>query len=373
MATTPAERLLLRKGCTIIVPGFRSLSPAAEFREMAAWCEEHGIDHDVYGEGPLIEDFEIRIAGLLGKEAAAFMPSGVMAQLIALRLHSQDSRSNRVGLHPTSHLLGHEEQSYSALLGLTYVPVGEYRRPLVATDLAKVPEALAALIVELPIREAGGQLPSWDELEELKRQAAERGLALHMDGARLWESLSYYGKEAREVAQGFESVYVSMYKGIGGIAGALLAGARGWIEEARIWRRRMGGTLVHQSPMIISAARRFDERLVLLPQCRRRAVELAEGLNALPGLSTVPEVPHTNMFHLYCAAPAEEVLEVRDQLAREEKIWLVGGVSDAEVPGWSKTELTVGDSLLSLPNEEVLPLFRRLLQGPLLAPGAKAA
>jgi threonine aldolase len=182
-----------------------------------------------------------------------------------------------------------------------------------------------------------------------------------MDGARLWETGTYYARPYAAIAGGFESVYMSMYKGVGGIAGAVLAGAKDWIAEARIWRRRMGGTLVHQSPMIVSAAQRLDARLALLPQCQRRTVELAEGLRAMPGFRCLPEVPPTNMFHLYLEARAEAVLEARDAIAREDKVWLLGAVQDTEVPGWSKTELYIGDHILDVPNSTLLPLFARLV------------
>jgi threonine aldolase len=363
MPLTPDERLLLRSQCTRIVPGFLLTKPADEFRAMGEWCEENAIEHDVYGQGPLIESFEARIAALLGKEAAIFMPSGVMAQLIALKLYSQRAGTTRIGLHPSSHLLGHEEQAFAALLGLECRPIGEYYRVLEARDLVPVCERLAALVVELPIREAGGQLPGWEDLEALKEAARQRGLPLHMDGARLWESTPFYGRSPDAIAVGFESVYVSMYKGVGGLAGAVLAGAPEWIAEARIWRRRMGGTLVHQSPMIVSAARRLDARLELMPLLYRRAVELARALNAVPGLKTLPEVPQTNMFHLYFASPAPAVEEERDRLAEEHKVWLVGGVKSAEVPGWSKAELTVGDQVLGLSDDELAPLFGQLVGG----------
>ena len=83
MPLTALDRQKLRARCSLVLPGFRTPSPAEEFRLLADWCEANDVIHDVYGEGPLIEDFERKIAGLTGKAAAAFMPSGTMAQLIA--------------------------------------------------------------------------------------------------------------------------------------------------------------------------------------------------------------------------------------------------------------------------------------------------
>ena len=362
MPATQAERLALRRSCTLVVPDFASRSAAEDFRALAAWCEAGQVEHDLYGQGALVEDFERKIAATLGKEAAMFAPSGVMAQLAAVRIWTEAADVARFGMHPTSHLAHHEEQAYAALLHCHGVPVGDRLRPMRAADLEAVRETLACLLVELPIREAGGQLPSWDELEALKAAARERRLPLHMDGARLWESAAYYDKDYATIAAGFDSVYVSVYKGIGGFAGALLAGDSGFVAKARVWRRRLGGTLHHLSPMVASAAMRFDERIALMPALYRRAVDLAAGLGGLAGLRVNPAVPHTNMMHLYYDAPAEVVGDARDALARTSGCWLVNGTRPAEVPGWSVTELSVGDQLLEVSDERVAGLFAQLCE-----------
>ena len=360
MPLSQDERRALRRRSTFVVPDFATGSAAADFRAIAEWCEQNGIEHDTYGQGELVQGFERKIAALLGKAAAMFAPSGVMAQLAAVKVWAEAAGLDRFGIHPTSHLAHHEEQAYAALMHCHAVPVGQRLRPMLAKDLEAVRERLSSLHVELPIREAGGQLPSWDELEALKAAARERRMPLHMDGARLWESASYYGRDHAAIADGFDSVYVSVYKGIGGFAGALLAGDEDFIARARVWRRRLGGTIYHLSPLVASAALRFDERIALMPALHRRAVDLAAALAGLPGLRVNPSVPHTNMMHLYFDASAEALAEARDALAEESGCWLLNWAQPAEVPGWSMSELYVGDSLLAAGNERVLPLFARL-------------
>jgi threonine aldolase len=359
---TQAERRELRRSCELVLPDFAVGSAADDFRQLAEWCEAHHVEHDQYGQGELVEGFERRIAALLGKTAAVFMPSGVMAQLAAVRIWTEKAGIDRFGMHPTSHLAHHEEQAYAALLHCQGVPVGHRLRPMRAADLEAVAQALACVIVELPIREAGGQLPTWDELESLKAVARARHVPLHMDGARLWESAAFYGKSHAAIADGFESVYVSVYKGIGGFAGALLAGSADFVAEARIWRRRMGGTLHQLSPMVAAAAMRFDERIALMPALYDRAIDLAAGLRRLPGLRVNPSPPHTNLMHLYFDALPEALADARDELARTQRCWLIGGTQPAEVPGWSVTELYVGDQLLQAGNERVVPLFAQLCE-----------
>jgi threonine aldolase len=363
---TAEDRRTLRARCPVVLHGFATPTPAEEFARLADWCRANDIAHDDYGEGALIAGFERRIADLTGKPAAAFMPSGVMAQLIAIRIWTARAGLPRFGLHPTSHLILHEREAYQALLGLHGAVVGDRLRPMTAADLEAQPEPLACLIVELPIREAGGQLPTWDELQALKALARARDIALHMDGARLWESRAFYGRSYAEICDGFASVYVSAYKGLGGIAGAVLAGDADFVAEARLWRRRMGGTLIHQSPMIASAAMRLDARLAQMDACYARALSLAGALAGAPGIKINPATPHTNMMHLYFEAPAEAVTERRDAIAARDGVWVVGGPKPAEVPGWCVSELYVGDTLLGLDNAQVVAWLRELVGAPAL-------
>jgi threonine aldolase len=361
MPLSAEDRQKLRERCPVVLPGFRTPPPAEEFRLLAEWCQANDVTHDVYGEGRLIEDFEHRIAGLTGKAAAAFMPSGVMAQLAAIRVWAERAALPRFGLHATSHLILHEREAYQALFGYHGAVVGDRLRPITAADLEAQPQPLACLVVELPIREAGGQLPDWDQLEALKALARQRNIPLHMDGARLWECRAFYGRSYAEIAEGFASVYVSAYKGLGGIAGAVLAGDEDFIGEARLWRRRMGGTLIHQSPMIASTAMRLDARLAMMDACHARALSLAEALAGAPALRVNPAKPQTNMMHLYFDAPADAVLERRDAIAERDGVWVIGSAKAAEAPGWSVSELYVGDTLVGLGNDEVVPRLRALV------------
>jgi threonine aldolase len=360
MALTPQQRQQLRKDCTLVLPDFAMPTPAQEFEQLARWCEAHAVQHDHYGSGAFVEGFEHKIATLLGKPTAVYMPSGVMAQLAAVRVWSEAAKLQRFGMHPTCHLATHEEEAYAALMHCHGVPLGDRLRPLLAADLQACTQPLACLIVELPLSEVGYQLPSWDELEQLKAAAQQRQLPLHMDGARLWESAACYQRSYADICAGFASVYVSLYKGIGAFSGAVLAGGEDFIAQARLWRRRMGGTLYHLSPLVASAAMRLDERLALMPALYQRTLTLATGLAALPGLKVSPAVPHTNMLDLYFDAPAHDVLHARDLIAQRSGCWLLGGLRATAVPGWSKANLYVGDQLLGADNERVLPLFAQM-------------
>lgn len=355
------ERARRKGACHTVYPGFRAPTPAEDFAAMAEWCAANGVIHDLYGEGRLIGDFEARIAGLLGKEAAVFMPSGTLAQMVALRIWTQRAGLDRFGMHPTSHLRLHEQEGYQALLRLHGALIGDRRRPILADDLRAAGQPLACLLVELPAREIGGQAPRWDELEALKGAARDLGIPLHMDGARLWECRAFYGKSHAEIAAGFSSLYVSTYKGLGGQAGAVLAGDADFIAEARLWQRRFGGNLVTQTAMVASAALRLEARLAALDGCYARTLDLARGLANLPGIRVNPATPQANMLHLFFDAEAAAVTARRDEIAARDGVWVINDARACDVPGWSVTELYVGDTLGETDNAAALPHFARLL------------
>ena len=370
---TAAEQEYLRRRCTTHVPGHAMQAPGAELARIGQWCQKHGWHADRYGEGELIEAFERKVATMVGKAAAVFMPSGTMAQLIALRIWCERAGVRRIAMHATSHLELHEERAYAHLHGLEVTLLGGRERPTEARDLAALFPASpatgvatvlppAALLVELPAREIGGRLPAWEEIEALSALAQSRGVRLHMDGARLWEAREYFApKSLADLCAPFDSVYVSFYKGIGALAGAMLLGPEDFIAEARVWRRRHGGTLVQLHPFVASAAMRLDMQLAKMPAYRARALDFAAGLSTIDGVVIDPQPPQVNLFHAHFAAPPAALTAARDQIASEDGAWLAQRIGPGDTPGWSSTEIYVGDNLLSQDNSTVVPLFAKLL------------
>ncbi|MGZ8357343.1 MAG: threonine aldolase family protein, partial [Telluria sp.] len=291
--------------CTTVLPGHRARSPAHMFAAMADWCAANGVAHDVYGSGELIQQFERKVASLLGLEAAVFCVSGTMAQVTALRLACEDRGSQLVALHPTSHILVHEKSNYQLLGHFHALQAGDRHRPWSAADLSAIPDKLGAVALELPMREIGGQAPAWDELEAIKSHCRTRNAHLHMDGARLFEAAAGYGRTVAQISAGFDSVYVSLYKGIGGLGGAMLAGSRQFCDRAAEWFRRQGGNVIHRSPYVVSAAMQFDQRLAAMPAWFRRTEWLYETLRGYPQIRLNPARPQANMLHLHLPVSRE--------------------------------------------------------------------
>src|SRR5438477_5241637 len=138
-------------------------APATMLRALLDRAPENR-DADRYGSGELAERLERRVAQLLGKEAAVWMPSGTMAQQIALRIYAERRHCNAIAYHPLCHLEVHEERGYQVLHGLRAVLLGSSERLVEPSDVDKLPEPVAAVLLELPQRDLGGRLPIWDDL-----------------------------------------------------------------------------------------------------------------------------------------------------------------------------------------------------------------
>jgi threonine aldolase len=359
---TPEERVALRRGCALVFGGPPEPSPGAELVAVGEWCNANGHAQDVYGDGPLVRAFEEKIAGLLGCEAALFVPSGIMAQQIALRIHADETQVPLFGMHATSHLEIHELRAYARVQRLEAVILGPRGRPTLAQDLAACAGRLAAVLVELPAREIGGQLPSWDELAELSSLARSRGMRMHMDGARLWEAREAYAPRTHaDICALFDSIYVSFYKGIGAIAGAALAGSASFVAQAREWRKRMGGTLVHLYPYVASAAMRLPDALARMPGRRQSALAIARALAEVEGVRVLPSPPQVSMFHVHFDIDAEVLDRARIALAQRESVWIGGRFAPSEAPGSAVLEINAGDPVPDLPPGRLAGHFRALV------------
>ena len=353
------EKQQIIKSCTRFLRYHYPQTPRQVFSTLAETADEE-LEVDHYGQGKLINSFENEIADMLGKEAAVFMPSGTMCQQIALRIWSERNRLPRVAFHPTCHLEIHEQSGYRRLHHLESVLVGSNDRMFTLDDLKKVAEPISALLIELPQREIGGQLPTWDELNAMIEWAREKGIAIHMDGARLWECQPYYDRSYAEIAGLFDSVYVSFYKILNGIAGAVLAGPEDFIAEASVWQRRHGGNLVHLYPYVLSAKQGMATHLECMEAYHEKAISVARVLSEFPRISVVPNPPQTNMMHVFLQGDPERLVEASLEVARETKTLLFSALTPTLLPDYSKFELSVGDATLDVRDEEISELFERI-------------
>lgn len=355
-----AERQQLFRSCERFLVGHGPRQIQAELAALSQAADPAQAP-DFYGAGGALEELEQELATLFAKPAALFLPSGTMAQQIALRIHAERAHNSSVAFHPTCHLELHEQRGYARLQGLHACLVGRRERLLTRADLEALAEPVAALLLELPQREIGGLLPSWEELSAQLAWARERGVALHLDGARLWESVPFYGCTLADMAALFDSVYVSFYKTLGAIAGAALLGSPEFIAEARVWQRRHGGNLVSLYPYVLSARECLRQRLGKIGEYVERARSVAACCARLPGVRVVPDPPVTNLFHVHWPVPGEALLEASAALARERRMALITRTRPCDVAGHSITELTIGEAAGAIPLHELQECLIELL------------
>jgi len=362
----------------------KRLPPAEELEKLAEACRVLGIDEwDMYGDfhksNSFLREFESTIAAELGKEDAVFMPSGVMAQTIALLIHQRENRPG-FACHHSSHLLIHEQEGYRKLAGMipkivSTVPISiEDTFPDIApltydalVDQVAEPSDLSTLILELPHRELGGKCTPIDDIEKMRKFCDENDVAFHCDGARLFEATAFYQKSPAELSRNFDSVYLSFYKGLGGLSGAMLAGEESFCKEARVWLRRFGGNLFTFLPYIVSAMdgyeRRWKEPTFSFNEKHAKLKSIIEGLHSEPKLNNVirfdPPNPQVNMIHVFLKISAETCTRVLDEVANETGIRVLHRIreipeNDGDIPSGNeqfhkqgyqtRAEWTMGDA-----------------------------
>jgi threonine aldolase len=334
------------------------LSAADQLRQLAAVATHEQVD--VYGGGGEVAALEAEVAELLGKPAAVFLPTGIMAQQAVLRVYADRAGTSRVAVHGLSHLLVHELNALEEVHHLRIERLTSEPRQPRPDELAAIPGTLAAVTLELPLRDAGFVLPTWDELVVFAETCSARGVPLHLDGARLWESTPYLEHSLAEISALASTVYVSFYKVLGGVSGAALAGPTDVIAEVRRWQRRLGGNLFSLFPYAVSARDGLRTVLPLMGDLHERAVEVAMALQS-EGFRVFPEPPQTNSFRVYAPRDAESIERAAVERMERTREALCGRWQPADVPGWSWIELVTMPATLDWQIDEIGKAFGELL------------
>ena len=231
------------------------LSPLGHARLLAEIAERHGIAPDDYSRGGAVTGLEARMAALLGKEAAVFLPTGTLANHLALRLLARNGR--RVLVQRESHLYCDEGDAAQQLSGLTLMPLAPGRASFTLDEVvaeiahpldARVAAPVGAISIETPVRRADGAAFEFAEMRRICGFAREQGIGLHLDGARLLIESVYTGIAPSAYAALFDTVYVSLWKYLNAASGAILAGPAVLLDGLYHQRRMFGGGLPHAWP-----------------------------------------------------------------------------------------------------------------------------
>jgi threonine aldolase len=331
------------------------------YRELLRYAQSCGPDVDRYGEGRFLNQFEQQVADELGMESAVFLPSGIMAQLVAIKVWDEERGLNRFACHETCHLIRHEEDAYKELLKMDAVLIGSADQVPVAGDLeVLLRQPVSSLVYELPLRHLGGDLPDWNDWLALKAFCKEHGLRLHIDGARLFETEPYYQRPVKDIVAGADSVFLSFYKGFGSTSGSMLLGSKSFSDRARVWIRRFGGNLFQQYMLAIPAKMNFDKRRDSFSLWVEKAQAVGAALHEELNFTVCPLPVKTNMFHVLIPGDPELMSKKVKAVKRPEfnvSVW-----PQDSPAGLSRCEFTVGEATLALSDKEIVSAFDRLLE-----------
>ena len=260
--------------------------PTAAMRRAMA---EADVGDDVYGEDPTVQRLEERTAEILGREAALFVPTGSMGNQISIRVLARPA--SEVLVESRAHVFNAEMGAMAALSGLLPRPIAApdglltpaLVEPWIQTDNPLRPRT-ALVALENTINFWGGKVLPLDSHRSLAALCRRRGIALHLDGSRIWNAAAATGITERELSEGAESVNVCFSKGLGAPVGSAVAGSRDFVSEARRARKLFGGGMRQAGVLAAAALVALDSR-DRLHEDHALAGRLAEGLAAIPGVS----------------------------------------------------------------------------------------
>lgn len=275
---------------------------------------EAPLGDDTYGEDPTVTRFEAMVADRLGTEAAMLVLSGTMANLIALLVHCRPA--DEVFVDAGAHVVYYESGGLAAVAGVTST--------IVAADRGHIlPDALRAAIrrpnihyprarlvwLENTHNRGAGSVMHLDHQRAVEAVARDHGLAVHLDGARIFNAAAAQGLDVQPLISGVDSAMVDLTKGLACPLGALLVGSAGFIDEARFRRRLVGGGMRQAGVIAACGIVAFEDLLDRTLDDHRSARHLAEGLAAIDGLDIDPGSVETNMLYVDVSAlgPSTEV------------------------------------------------------------------
>jgi threonine aldolase len=272
--------------------------PTPAMRKAMAEAE---VGDDVFGEDPTVNALQEKVAKLLGKEASLFVPSGTMANQLAIKSHTQPG--DEVIIEGTSHLYNFEGGAGGALSGVQFYCLKGVRGIL---DASQIEEAIRPMdhhfavtrliCLENTHNRGGGSIYPLKKVAEIYRFAKSRELLVHLDGARLWNASVATGIPVSEYAQYADSVSTCLSKGLGAPIGSLVTGSKTFIDRVHRFRKMFGGGMRQVGIIAAAGIYALDHHMERLQEDHDHAKRLASGLEELKDVSIDPEQVETNII-----------------------------------------------------------------------------
>jgi threonine aldolase len=269
--------------------------PTPAMREAIARAE---VGDEQIGDDPCVNLLCERVADLLGKDAAVFMPSGTMCNVAATLTHCRPG--DEILAHETAHIIAREGGAHAALGGFQIMALpghdgqfspDAFRKALHPRSRYQPPQTVVS--VEQTANIGGGTIWNKDDLDEVVEIAKAGGLATHMDGARLLNACVATGITASDMAAGWDSAWIDFSKGLGAPVGAVIAGSSEFIDEVWRWKQRLGGSMRQAGICAAACVYALDHHVDRLADDHANARALARGLSQIAGIDV--QQPETNL------------------------------------------------------------------------------
>jgi len=286
------------------------------------------VGDDVFGEDPTVNALESKAAGMFGKEAALFCPSGTMTNQIAIKVHTRPL--DELICDIDSHVYQYETAGYAFHSGvgvnLIQGSFGKINAQQVAEAIKPVHDWLpksSLVVLENTCNRGGGSYYSIEEIEPISRICREKGLKLHLDGARIFNALVESGEKAQDTGALFDSISICLSKGLGAPVGSLLLGTFDFIKQARRVRKVMGGGMRQAGYLAAAGIYALDNHVKRLKEDHRRAKAIATLLGELNWAENIRPV-QTNIVIFDVSAPYSAAKVIEELAAKQVKVSAFG-------------------------------------------------
>lgn len=334
-------------------------SPEQFIAKLAEINKTQPIERDTYGKGGSVEQLNKKFIALTGKEAAIMMPTGTLANQLAISVLCGEN--TKAFVQDTSHVYRDEADSAQSVFSKRLVPLASGKAYFTVEELKKSIQELetgevfksgyGTVSIENPVRRSNGQFVPIEEIKKISAFCREKGIKLHLDGARIYWASAFSGITIAEYASYFDTIYISLYKYLGAAGGAMLCGPKSIINKMEHLTKIHGGTIYMNWANAAMALHHMEGMPERFKNCVTKADQLLSSLNQLPEIKITKQENGTNILNLQLALGINGK-KLSDILLQKYNIALPVG-NDQNV-----INLMINETLLTRNNEEIVAAFR---------------